>query len=121
MSDVLVTDFETGESTVRPMTQAEESALTDVRVAGTLKAQAEALDLARRDQRQALYQQVQDIATPSWAQISDALTEARAAIARPTAQWTNVLVIDGVKLALRMGVFLVARELRRVYQNREPD
>lgn len=83
--------------------------------------QAKAAAVATRAQRQQLYQQVQDIATLSWAQISDALTEARAAITRPTAQWTNVLVIDGVKLALRMGLFLVARELRRVYQNREPD
>lgn len=121
MSDIISIDLATGETVLRSMTSAEEALLAADRAQALLDAQAEAAEETRRNTRRQLYQQIQDIASPSWSAIATALIDARTAIGRPTAQWTNQLVIDGVKLALRIGVFLVARELRRVYQNREPD
>ncbi len=119
--DFLTFNVATGQLEQRIPTAEELAVREAVRTQDAANIAVEAIDEQRRTQRRQLWNSIQDIANPTWAQVETALTQARDAINRPTAQWTNVLIIDACKLALRIGVFLVARELRRIYQAREPD
>lgn len=129
MSDILTTtigaiDEETGQPigpVRRPMTPQEETTLQAVRTKTAADDVIEAADVQRRATRAQLLASIADIGIPTWAQTEAGLIEARGHIARPLAQWTQSLMVDAIKLSLRMAVFLVGRELRRVAQNREPD
>lgn len=120
--DFLTTDVSTGAVVQRIPTAAELASRVKVQAQGVAEADATAADAQRRTLRRQLLAAIADIGTPTWAQTEAGLTEARGHIARTVLnQWTQQLMVDAIRLALRMCVFLVARELRRVADNREPD
>lgn len=117
--DFLTTNVSTGEQVQRIPTAEELAVREAIHAQGAADAQAELQATADMLTRDGTLTKIRNGVGTSWPTFEGYLDDALVALPRPRADWTNALIVDGIKLALRIGLWCASRELRRIIRERD--